>query len=777
MLNIFTNCSGLKSVTVRWKTPLNINSDTFEGVYSNATLYVPAGCRTAYGSANNWKNFKQIVEKDMVDIISNGNLEGNDVSCFYVKDVLRGNNGGDYAVPSTIAENKGKNGSRSIEIQSAANPVNPWDTQFFIRLPQTLPAGTNYYISFDYKASQEARGSTEVHAEPCDYIYWEGIGDVNFTTDWQHFESMGTISAVQSPTDKPMHTLAFQLAEIPTATTYYFDNIVFEIAYDYENILFADATVKALCVAKWDTNGDGELSGAEAAAVTDLGTVFRNTSIKSFNELSFFTGLKTISNNAFNGCSSLTSVVIPNSVTTIGDDAFHDCSGITSFTIPNSVTSIGHGAFYGCSGLPSITIPNSVTSIGYWAFCLTGISSIVIPANVTFIGAGAFGGCVGVTSIKVEAGNTVFDSRNGCNAIIQTSTNTLITGCKNTTIPEGITSIGDWAFNGMDNLTSIVLPSTLTSIGEGAFSWCWTLPSITIPANVTSIGNGAFSDCGSLTSVIVESSKPVTINSDVFTNRANATLYVPKGSKSAYAAANYWKEFNEIVEMVDIVSNGNLEGNDVSCFYVKDVLRGNNGWGPVPLTIANNKGKDGSRGFEIQSANNPSEAWDTQFFIRLPQTLPAGTRYHVSFDYKASKEAWCSTQVQAEPGDYIHWVGIGDVNFTTQWQHFDGSGTISTEQSPSDKPMRTLAFQLAEIPTATTYYFDNIVFEIEAVKGDVNGDGVVDVADIASIITVMAAGSYSTAADVNGDGWVDVADIASVISIMSHNARKLNNDD
>lgn len=118
-------------------------------------------------------------------------------------------------------------------------------------------------------------------------------------------------------------------------------------------------------------------------------------------------------------------------------------------------------------------------------------------------------------------------------------------------IPEGVTSIGDWALNGFGKLTSVVLPSSLTKIGEGAFSGCWYLPSITIPGSVTSIGKEAFRDCGTLTSVIVESSTPVTITSDVFSNRANATLYVPKGSKAAYAAANYWKEFKAIKEYPD----------------------------------------------------------------------------------------------------------------------------------------------------------------------------------------------------------------------------------
>ncbi len=211
-----------------------------------------------------------------------------------------------------------------------------------------------------------------------------------------------------------------------------------------------------------------------------------------------------IGSYAFGYCSGLTSVTIPNSVTSIGNGAFYGCTGLTSVTIPNSVTSIGGSAFEGCSGLTSIEIPNSVTSIGNYAFYLcTGLTGeLVIPNSVTSIGNHAFLNCSSLTSLSVEAGNTVYDSRNNCNAIIKTSTNTLIFGCQNTTIPNSVTSIGDYAFYGCSGLTSVTIPNSVTSIGNGAFYGCSGLTSVTIGNSVTSIGDHAFYGCTGFTSVI-----------------------------------------------------------------------------------------------------------------------------------------------------------------------------------------------------------------------------------------------------------------------------------
>ena len=185
---------------------------------------------------------------------------------------------------------------------------------------------------------------------------------------------------------------------------------------------------------------------------------------------------------------SITSVVIGSGVTTICASAFSWCTSMESITIPASVTSIGSSAFAWCTSMESITIPASVTTIyGNAFYGCTNLASINIPASVTSIGDKAFGGCSKLATMTVAVGNTVYDSRNSCNAIIKTSSNTLIAGCKATTFPNDVTSIGNYAFQDCTGLKSITIPASITYIGSDAFYGCTEVTDVYCNADLTKL--------------------------------------------------------------------------------------------------------------------------------------------------------------------------------------------------------------------------------------------------------------------------------------------------
>ena len=277
----------------------------------------------------------------------------------------------------------------------------------------------------------------------------------------------------------------------------------------------------------------------------------------------YYTSNDKLGDYAFSGCSGLTSLTLPSSVTSIGRGAFHGCWKLTSLTIPSGVTSIGYSAFRGCSGLTSLTIPSGVTSIDSEAFrgC-SGLTSLTIHSGVASIGNYAFQDCSGLTSLTIPSGVTSIGEGvfHGCSGLTSLTIPSSVTSIGNKafyrcwmlnslTIPSSVTSIGDEAFYGCIGLTSLTIPSGVTSIGDYAFQDCSGLTSLTIPSGVTSIGGYAFYGCSGLTSIYVYPENLPKLGTDIFNgcDAKNCTVYVPKGTIDDYKLSKFGY-FEKIVE-------------------------------------------------------------------------------------------------------------------------------------------------------------------------------------------------------------------------------------
>ena len=409
------------------------------------------------------------VPEGWVSMISNGNLEGGDIYSFYSKEAPIT----DY-YPAAIVPGAGVNGSRGIVVKSAENPEQAWDTQFWIRMNEPLQEGTKLHVEFDYRSTQEARTTTQMHGEPGYYHHYIGIGDVYFVPEWQHYVADVEVTSAMASSEGLL-SIAFNLSEEQTATEYHFDNFA------------------------------------------------------------------------------------------------------------------------------------------VWA-----------------------------------------------------------------KMPE------------------------------------------------------------------------------------------------------------PVEEWVDIMVNGDMEGESTECFYVTEQGLG----GPYLAEITDGIGKNRSRAIMVQSQDSPNNSWDTQFFIRLPYQLPAGTPFRVTFDVKANKAAYFSTETHSEPSGYIYWGAIGSYGVDVWWETYEVEGVVTSDMSNEKNMMQTIAFDLAESSDATQYIFDNIKFEVPASvldslilnpaedprpypagrMGDVNTDREINITDVVLIIEDILQRepqNYNAElADVNKDGYIDVSDVVMVIDAI-----------
>ncbi len=619
-------CSALTKITCEAITPPAIQNYTFNQVPKSILLYIPSECVEAYQNATGWKDFTNIrrllatgtcgasgdnltwrISSDSILTISGiGAMADNSYSNtpWYssrnlIKNIVIGNRVssiGRYAfhdcsgltsitIPTSVTS-IGYNafyrctGLTRITCEATTPPVLDSDAFYNVdaSVPLYVPAESiEAYVSasgwnkFTIRAiTDDPTACASIYGTcTCDNSWWLGAPDRNSTpkTAKKSFES--SVMYWELTCDSILIISGEGAIPDYAVPSYYWSPEYYTHSGWGAGGIGHDPSIGA-CETPWYSQRSMIVEVQISAGVTSIG------------------------NNAFSGCEKLRSISIANSVVSIGGGAFYNCRALASVSIPNGVTSIGDGAFDGCSTLTSITIPDQVTTIGKGAFgnC-SNLTSISIPNSVTSIGEGAFYNCGKLASLVVESGNTIYDSRNNCNAIIETATNTLIAGCKNSTVPSDITAIANWAFSGSNGLVSVTLPATLETIGQGAFNGCVALTGLSIPGSVTSIGKGAFNGCAAITAIVIPStvtaiqdytfegcsslasvtlpSTMTSIGYDAFYNcngltslTSNATtppslgsyvfsnvnksipVYVPSESVEAYQAATGWKDFTNI---------------------------------------------------------------------------------------------------------------------------------------------------------------------------------------------------------------------------------------
>ena len=319
----------------------------------------------------------------------------------------------------------------------------------------------------------------------------------------------------------------------------------------------------------------GSRSRVKSAVIADGVTSIGSDAFQGCTSLTSVTipdSVTSIDYSAFFGCSSLTSVTIPDGVTSIGEQAFSCCTSLTSVTIPNGVTSIGENAFNGCTSLTSVTLPNSVTSIGKSAFSgCTSLTSVTLPNSVTSIGDGAFASCTSLTGIWVTEGNSHYSS--DASGVLFSKDKTTLVQCPGAfsgsyAIPDSVTSIGEYAFAGCASLTSVTIPNSVTSIGQHAFASCTHLTSVTIPDSVTSIGEYAFFYCESLTSVTIPDGVTSIGWSAFFNCKSLTSVTIPDSVTSIG-----WFAFEDCTSLTDVYYAGSeAQWKAIQISYGNDAL-------------------------------------------------------------------------------------------------------------------------------------------------------------------------------------------------------------
>ena len=557
----FKDCKSIAMVIAEHTEPAYITKSVFsDETYQNAVLYVPQGCKDAYAADTyGWGYFKNIVdeipdENINFQFMADGlayhviSVEDKEVELIPPSQInsSAGAYRGDVVIPATVTDSD--NGITYTVTKTDILAINGTAITS-IKFPSTIRRMESYLPSNGCKIYID-----DIAAWCKTDFHWKGAGVIprlnNTSARYPLFVNGQEVTHLEIPDG---------VTSISEAAFYGFTikGITLPASVKrVDNVAFKSTSLESLVI---------------PSTLQEIGFgAFSNCS--NLQSLTIEEGIKEIGPTAFGDCTALTKISLPGSVKRIHDFAFRGCINLTEVTLPEGLERIDEWAFAWCTRLPAISTPASLRSIGRNAFTAcrelatvtlseglehigryafnrcTSLRTLQVPASVNAIERSIIEDCHSLQSLSVAGGNPKYDSREQCNAIIETATNTLVAATTGAAIPSDIQTIGDHALAYCTDRQSIELPEGLKRIGHSAFLHCWSLHTVTIPESTDSIGPKAFDACESFTEVIAKAAQPCAIDDMSFTANTyrTTTLYVPDEAVERYREARGWKRFARI---------------------------------------------------------------------------------------------------------------------------------------------------------------------------------------------------------------------------------------
>lgn len=758
------------SVIFSSPTPPTFKIGSFYSTYVKSVAYVPVGSKVEYEATINYNNyFNKIIEinTELLPLLPQ-TLTSNIPSMKTYGDAT-------FTLPNITDE-----GVAVTWTMANTHVVSISNNNLTIKNAGTIVItakndGSNDYLPFNQEFTLTvgkapltitANDKTKIKGEenPELTISYEGF---KYNDDASVLTTNPTITTTVT-TDSPVGIYPITVSGA-TSNNYEITHVNGTLSVISPIINFYDANVKAICIANWDTNGDGELSEEEAAVVNSLDGVFGNTPITTFDELKYFAGLQIIESNDFDGCGNLTSIAIPSSITMIRFMAFESCKSLTTVHITdlgawcniffeNNPLWYAKYLFLNGTEITDLIIPDGVTGISGWAFSFwSNLTSVTIPRSVTSVGENAFDGCDGLTTVSID--NSVLkiekEAFQSCDNLKTFQITNVASWCESQIAPYGNPLWNTHSLYVNDKeVKELVIPEGVTSINLGVFDGYSALASVTVPSSVKTIGMGAFNGCTNLLDIYcLAEIVPATEDNPCFMTQ-KATLHVPNVSLDAYKTADYWKDFKFIVGLDDVVTESDHIYSDGLSIY-----------------------QGYTANLEVKLVNeNTFTAY--QFDLVLPEGITLATddngKYMVA---KSDRYSDNTQQVKVEKHDNNTYRIM---SYSMQNGIIYGNdGVILTITLKADEEI-TVGNANAEIrdivltlPDETKIKTKPIAFSIgvkRRLKGDADGDGEIDVTDIVAMINyIMGQPSEKfvmSAADINDDGEVDIFDVMMAINLV-----------